>query len=193
MDYRQATAAMPRGLRDAFFTVRTTSSPLPLMTSVRGLVRQLDAQLVVDNMATMDQRLSASVARPRFYATLVGVFALIAVTLAAVGVYGVLSYAVSQCTREIGIRLALGASRRGVLGLVLRQGCAIAAIGIAVGLAGAAAVTRSLTTLLFDLTPFDPLTFGAVSVLLALVALAACYVPARRAMGVDPIAALRAE
>ncbi len=193
VDYRQATAAMPRGLRDAFFTVRTTSSPLPLMTSVRGLVRQVDAQLVVDNMATMDQRLSASVARPRFYATLVGVFALIAVTLAAVGVYGVLSYAVSQCTREIGIRLALGASRRGVLGLVLRQGCAIAAIGIAVGLAGAAAVTRSLTTLLFDLTPFDPLTFGAVSVLLALVALAACYVPARRAMGVDPIAALRAE
>ena len=193
VDYHQAAAAMPRGLRDAFFTVRTTSTPLPLMTTVRGLVRQLDAQLVVDNMATMEQRLSASVARPRFYATLVGVFALIAVTLAAVGVYGVLSYAVSQCTREIGIRLALGASRRGVLGLVLRQGCAIAAIGIAVGLAGAAAVTRSLTTLLFDLTPFDPLTFGVVSVLLALVALAACYVPARRAMGVDPIAALRAE
>ena len=193
VDYRQTGAVMPRGLRDAFFAVRTTRSPLPLTTSVRGLVRQLDSQLVVDNMATMEQRLSASVARPRFYATLVGVFATIAVILAAVGIYGVLAYAVSQCTREIGIRIALGASRRGVLTLVLRQGCVIAGLGMAIGLAGAAAVTRSLTTLLFDLTPFDPVTFAAVSVLLAVVALVACYVPARRAMAVDPIAALRAE
>ncbi len=193
VDYRQATTVMPRGLRDVFFTVRTAQSPLPLATSVRGLVRQLDPQLIVDNMATMEQRLSDSVAGPRFYATLVGVFACIALVLASVGIYGVLSYAVSQCTREIGIRLALGAPRRGVLRLVLGQGCLVAAIGIGVGLAGAALVTRSLSTLLFDLTPLDPATFTAVSAVLAAVAIAACYVPARRAMRVDPIAALRAE
>jgi predicted permease len=193
VEYHQSAAVMPRGLGNIFFTVRTARTPLPLMANVRGLVRQVDPQLVVDNMATMEQRLSASVARPRFYATLVGVFAFIAVVLAAVGIYGVLAYAVSQSTREIGIRIALGAPRLGVLRLVLSQGVAIAGAGIVVGLAGAAALTRSLTTLLFDLTPFDPATFTAVALLLAAVALIACYVPARRAMTVDPIVALRQE
>jgi putative ABC transport system permease protein len=192
IDYRQASAR--RGVpADMFFAVRTTGSPLPLMANVRGLVRQEDPQLAVGNVATMEQRLSASVARPRFYAALVGVFAFLAVALATVGIYGVLSYSVSQCTREIGIRLALGAPRREVLRLVLWQGCAIAGIGIAIGLAGAAALTRSLSTLLFGITRFDPPTFVGVSVLLAAVAMAACYVPARRATRVDPILALRAE
>jgi putative ABC transport system permease protein len=193
VDYRQAATVMPRGLRDVFFTVRTAGPPLPLVASVRGLVRQLDPQLVVDSVATMEQRLSVSVARPRFYATLLSVFAFIAVVLAVVGIYGVLAYAVSQSTREIGIRIALGAPRRGVLALVLKQGVAIAAIGIMLGLAGAAAVTRSLSTLLFELTPFDRVTFSLVSVLLAAVSLVACYLPARRAMSVDPVVALRHE
>jgi hypothetical protein len=193
VEYHQAAAVMPRGVRDIFFTARTARSPVPLMANVRNLVRQVDPQLVVDNMATMEQRLSSSVARPRFYATLVSVFAFIAVALAAVGIYGVLAYSVSQCTREIGIRIALGASQRGVLALVLKQGMAIAATGIVLGLAGAAAVSRSLTTLLFGLTPFDPGTFIVVSGLLAAVALVACYLPARRAMSVDPIVALRQE
>jgi putative ABC transport system permease protein len=121
------------------------------------------------------------------------VFAFIALTLAAVGIYGVLAYTVSQCTREIGIRIALGAARADVLGLVLKQGCAIAGIGMLIGLAGAAAMSRSLTTLLFGLTPLDPITFVGVSALLAAVALVACYMPARRAMRVDPIVALRTE
>jgi predicted permease len=190
VDYRQAALVMPR-LQTAFFTIRTATDPLPLLSNIRGLVRQLDAQLVVDNIATMDQRLSTSIARPRFYATLIGVFAFIAVALAAVGIYGVLAYTVSQSTREIGIRLALGAPRAGVLGLVLAQGCVIAGAGIAIGLAGAALVTRSLATLLFGLTPFDPLTFAGVSALLGVIAIAACYIPARRAMQVDPIVALR--
>jgi predicted permease len=193
VDFHQVSAVMPRGLRGAFFTVRSTGDPLPLVASVRGIVRQLDPQLVVDNVATMEQRVSDSVARPRFYALLVGVFAFIALTLAAVGIYGVLAYTVSQCTREIGIRIALGAARADVLGLVLKQGCAIAGIGMLIGLAGAAAVSRSLTTLLFGLTPLDPITFVGVSALLAAVALVACYMPARRAMRVDPIVALRTE
>jgi predicted permease len=191
VDYRQVAAVMPRGLRDAFFTVRTAHDPSTLVSAIRGIVRQIDGDLVVENVATMEQRLAVSVARPRFYATLVGVFAAIALVLAAVGVYGVLSYAVSQCTREIGIRIALGASRSGVLGLVLRQGLAIAAAGLLLGLAGAAMLTRSLTSLLFGMSPFDPLTFGAAAGVLTMVALVACVVPAWRATGVDPIQALR--
>jgi putative ABC transport system permease protein len=193
VDYRQAALVMPRGLGNAFFTIRTAGSPLPLVTSIRSLVRQLDPTLVVDNMATLEQRLSNSIARPRFYASLTGLFALVAVVLAAVGVYGVLAYAVSQCTREIGIRMALGASQSGVLKLVLVQGAAIAAAGIAIGLAGAAAMARSLTTLLFGLTPFDFRTFATGAVVLGAVALIACYVPALRATRVNPISALRQE
>jgi putative ABC transport system permease protein len=191
MDYRQTAAVMPRAMSRAFFTVRTAGSPEPLVPAIRIAVRQLDPQLVADNIATMEARLSDSVAGPRFYATLVGVFAFVAVALAAVGIYGVLAYTVSQCTREIGIRLALGAPRGSVLGLVLKQGCAIAAIGMLIGLAGADVAARSLTTLLFGVTPSDPATFIGVSALLAIIAIAACAVPARRAMRVDPIVALR--
>jgi putative ABC transport system permease protein len=191
VDYRQSTTVLARGMNRGFFTVRTTGSPTPLVPAIRAAVRQLDPQLVADNVATMEARLSDSVASPRFYATLVGVFAFIAVALAAVGIYGVLAYTVSQCTREIGIRLALGAPQGSVLGLVLKQGCVIAAIGMSVGLGGAEVAARSLTTLLFGVTPSDPATFVGVSALLAVIAVTACYVPARRAMRVDPIVALR--
>jgi putative ABC transport system permease protein len=191
LDYRQATAAMPNGLRNAFFTVRTSNDPSRLISTIRGVVHQIDGDLVVDNMATMEQRLAVSVARPRFYAMLVGVFAAVALALAAVGVYGVLSYAVSQCTREIGIRIALGSTRSDVIRLVLTQGLSIATAGLLLGVVGAATLTRSMTTLLFGLSPFDPLTFGVASGVLTTVALVACVVPAWRATSVNPIQALR--
>jgi putative ABC transport system permease protein len=193
VDYHQATAVMPLGLRNAFFTIRTRQDPASLAAEVRGAVRQIDPDLVVDNVATMEDRLWTSIARPRFYATLAGAFAAIALILAAVGVYGVLAYAVSQCTREIGIRMTLGATRPGVLGLVLGQGGLIAAIGVAGGLAGAFVVTRSLSSLLFGLTPFDPATFALATALLAAAVVLACAVPAWRATRVDPIVALRQE
>ena len=193
LDYRQAQTATPNGLRNAFFTVRAANDSSRLISTIRTVVRQIDGDLVMDNVATMEQRLAVSVARPRFYATLVGVFAAVALVLAAVGVYGVLSYAVSQCTREIGIRIALGSSRSDVLRLVLTQGLSIAAAGLLLGLAGAAALTRSITALLFGLSPFDPLTFVAASCVLTTVALVACVVPALRATSVNPIQALRQE
>jgi putative ABC transport system permease protein len=193
IDYRQAAAVMPASLGQAFFTVRTTGDPVSLVAAIRSSVRQLDPQLAVDNIATMEQRLAGSIARPRFYAALTGALAVIAIVLSAVGIYGVMAYAVSQCTRDIGVRIALGASTSDVLVMVMRQGCLIAGCGMAMGLIGAAAVTRSLDTLLFGLTPFDPATFALVSLLVGLVALVACYVPARRAMRIDPIVALRQE
>ena len=142
-------------------------------------------------VATMEQLVSNSISRPRLYAVLLGMFAGVAVTLAAVGIYGVLAYAVTQRTREIGIRMALGAERWNVMGLVMGQSAALIALGIALGLAGAAAVTRYLDTMLFGLTPRDPATFIAVSLTLAAVATLASYVPARRATRVDPLVALR--
>jgi putative ABC transport system permease protein len=193
VDYRQTAMIAQRGLGDAFFTIRTSADPRPLIPNVRGLVRQLDSQLVIDNVATMEQRLATSIARPRFYAALVGVFAVVAIALAAIGVYGVLAYAVSQCTREIGIRIALGAPRGRVLRLVLAQGSLISAVGIVVGFGGAALLAGSLKTLLYDIPPFDPATFAAVATLLGIVALLACLVPALRATRIDPIVALRTE
>ncbi len=141
----------------------------------------------------MEQIVSGSLARPRFYAVLVSLFAGIAAALAAVGIFGVLSYAVALRTRESGIRMALGAQRRQVMGMVVREGSGLTAIGIAIGVAGAAGLTRFLGGMLFGLTPLDPLTFVAVSLLLGLVAMLASYLPARRATRVDPLVALRSE
>jgi putative ABC transport system permease protein len=134
-----------------------------------------------------------SIAVPRFHATLLGAFAALAMLLAAVGIYGLLAYTVAQRTREIGVRMALGASRRGILALVIGQGAVLAGIGVAAGLAGAFASTRYLSSLLFGITPLDPATFVAVALVFAAVALFASYVPARRATRVDPLVALRSE
>ena len=134
-----------------------------------------------------------STSRPRLYAALLGLFAAVAAALAVVGLYGVIAYGVAQRKREIGIRVALGATRTQVIGLVLRQSLALTAVGILIGLAGAAALTRYLESMLFGLTPLDPTTWGAVSVLFAMVAAVAAYVPARCAMTIDPMRALRAE
>jgi putative ABC transport system permease protein len=148
---------------------------------------------MVENVATVSQRMSDSVAQPRFYAVMLGAFAFVALALAAVGLYGVMSYAVSQRTKEIGIRMALGAGRGDVIGLVAGQGMMVTIAGIGVGLAGAFAVTRYLESMLFGVTPFDPPTVGAVTLLLATVAALASYIPARHATRVDPMVALRYE
>jgi putative ABC transport system permease protein len=141
----------------------------------------------------MDQIVSNSLSRPRLYAVLLGVFAGIAVALAAIGIYGVMAYSVAQRTREIGIRMALGAQRGQVVRLVLRQSIALTTIGTVAGLCAAAAITRYLQGMLFGLTPLDPSTFAAVALLFSAVATVASYVPARHATSVDPLVALRCE
>ena len=193
LDYRQARVAMPRGLGGMLFALRTSDDPSSMVPYARTLVRRLDPELTIDNVASMEQRLSDSVARPRFYAVMLGIFAAVAMTLAAVGIYGIMAYSVSQRTREIGIRMALGAERREVLGLILRQGLALTAVGMIAGLAAAFAVTRYLQNMLFGLSASDPSTLAGVSVLLGAIAILACYVPARRATRIDPIVALRYE
>ena len=195
MDFRQAPArggapTLPAG---AYYAIRTGGDPEGVVTDVRALVRQINPLATLDNVATMDQIVSNALTRPRLYSVLLGLFAGIASLLAAAGIYGVMTFAVTQRTREIGIRMALGAQRAEVLALVLRQSTALTLMGIALGLGAAAATTRSLQGLLFGLTPLDPMTFVAVAVLFASVATLAAYVPARRATRVDPLIALRAE
>ena len=175
------------------FAVRTRGNPAGAAPTVAGIVRSVDANAGIDAMIPLERLVASSVARPRFYAVLLGVFAGVAGLLAAIGIYGVLAYAVVQRTREIGIRMALGARRGQVLAIVLRQGAILTAIGLALGLAGAAGATRLLQTMLFGLTPFDPATFAAVSLTFGVVATLACYLPARRATKVDPMVALRNE
>jgi putative ABC transport system permease protein len=195
VDFRQLPAKAPVVLVSGgvFFTVRTSGDPLPLVSTIRGVIQQIDPRVALDSVYTMDQLVSSSLARPRFYATLLGIFAAVASGLAVVGIYGVLAYAVAQRTREIGIRVALGAQRDDVLGLVLRQAAVLVVIGMGAGLAGAVGMTRYLSGLLFGITPLDAPTYAAVTVTFAAVAMLASYVPARRATKVDPLVALRHE
>jgi putative ABC transport system permease protein len=184
---------LPQFVRRINLLVRSSSDPLGLAAPVRGEIFTLNKDQSVFNVRTMGQMLSQSVAARRFSMVLLSVFAALALALAAIGIYGVMSYTVAQRTREIGIRMALGAETGDVLKLVARDGLKLAVIGIATGLAGAFALTRLLTTLLFAVAPTDALTYAAVSVSLIAVALLACYVPARRATKVDPLVALRYE
>jgi len=177
----------------AYYAVRTTSDPDAVINSVRAVARSLDSNATVDRIATMEQIVSNSMVRPRMYAVLVAIFSGVADALAAIGLYGVMAFTVTQRTREIGIRMALGAQRREVMGLVLRQSIALAATGLLIGLASAAGATRYLEGLLFGVTPLDPSTFAFVAIMFASVAIAASYVPARRATRVDPLDALRCE
>jgi putative ABC transport system permease protein len=174
-------------------TVRTTGDPTRVAAAIRTEIRAIDADLPVGQMKTMEQVVSDSVARPRFDAGILGVFGAVALFLSMIGIYSVMSYSVGQRTHEIGIRAALGASPRDVLTLVLGQAFVLAAIGVVVGLCGAFGMTRLLETLLFGIEPTDPRTFAVVSILATAVALLASYLPARRAVRVDPLVALKAE
>jgi predicted permease len=173
--------------------VHTSLDPGSLAAPVEACVRELDPQLPLTRVATLDEVVARSLAEPRFYAILLGAFAATALFLAALGIFGALSYAVSQRSREIGIRVALGAQPAEVLGMVLRHALTLAALGMGIGLAGALALSRAISGMLFGLSPSDPATLGGVAALLAAVALLASYIPARRATRVDPVEALRAE
>jgi putative ABC transport system permease protein len=169
------------------------SDPIKLAPSLQRVIWSVDKNLPVSGVATMEQLRSASIAQPRLTALLLSVFAALAMILASVGIYGVMAYAVTQRTHEMGLRMALGAHAIDVLKLVVGQGILLAAAGVAFGLAGAFALTRVLERFLWGVRPTDPATFIAVSLLLAGVALFASYLPARRATKVDPMVALRYE
>jgi len=173
--------------------IRSPQDPQRLAGAVRSRVESLDKSLPIYEVITMDQLMAEQVASRKFNMALLGLFAFLAVALAGVGIYGVMTYTVTQRTHEIGIRMALGAEQLDVLRLVLRQGIILAALGICVGFAGALALTRFLSSLLYEVTPRDPVTFVIVSALLGGVALLATYLPARRAAKVDPLVALRYE
>jgi putative ABC transport system permease protein len=173
--------------------VRTTTEPTSLIAAVRTQIQSVDSEEGPTRFAAMTELLSESVAQPRFNTFLIGLFAALAFILSAIGIYGVINYDVTQRTGEIGIRMALGAQAPDVVRLILTQGILLTLGGLAVGVAGAFALTRFLSGLLFEVRPNDPVTYVAVSVLLAVVALAACLVPARRATKVDPLVALRYE
>jgi putative ABC transport system permease protein len=173
--------------------VRTSGDPNRLVNAIRHSVQEVDKSQPVTKIATMQEYVSASLARPRLNSAMVTGFAGLALTLATVGIYGLMSYAVGRRTHEVGIRMALGAQRRDVLRLILRQGLVLTFVGAGLGLAGALGLTRLLANMLYGVTPTDPLTFAAVLLLLTAVALLAMYIPARRATKVDPMVALRYE
>jgi predicted permease len=177
----------------AGIAIRSDVDPRSLVKAVRDAVLAVDPEQPVFDVKTMDERIADATSGTRFNATLLGFFGFVALALAAVGVYGVIAYSVAERTHEIGIRVALGASRGDVAGMVMSQGMAMTAVGLVVGLAGAWFVTRYMTSLLYGIAPRDPATFGVAAGMLGVVALAACYLPARRAMGVDPMVALRHE
>jgi predicted permease len=192
-DLRQSSGVGPLFPLGAYYVVRIGGEPEAIVSSVRTIVRDMEPNGALFNVAPMNALVAATIARPRMYAVLLGIFAAVGVVLALVGIYGVVAYAVTQRTREIGIRMALGARRGEVMRMVLRQALTIVAAGILVGLLGGAATTRYLEGLLFGVTPLDPATFAAASIAFALIAAFASYLPARRATRVDPVVAIRSE
>jgi putative ABC transport system permease protein len=178
-----------------FFSVliRTDADPRAMQAAVKKVVRDADADLPIFGLKTMEQAVSDSVAQPRFYMLLLAAFAGIALLLAAIGIYGVISYSVSQRTRELGIRVALGASKQKIIGLVVGQGLWIAALGVIIGIAASLALTKAMASLLFGVDKLDPMTFAGAPVVLMLAAVLGCYLPARRAASADPVVAMRNE
>jgi putative ABC transport system permease protein len=174
-------------------TARTAAPPASITSALRGVVRDLDPTLPVYQVQTMEEHLASSVSRQRFYATLLGVFSLVALVLAAVGLYGVIAYAVSQRTHELGVRVALGATGDRIGRMVIGEGVILTAVGVIVGLAASLAGTRLIAKLLYNVKTSDPLTFVAVALLLGVVAACASYIPARRAARVDPLVAMRGD
>jgi len=183
----------PGGRALSWIVVRTQGDPMSLAGAVRNEIRNLDRALPVSNVGTMEDVMSTARSRPRFLTLLLSMFSSLSLILAALGIYGVISYAVVQRTSEIGIRMALGAQHGDVLRLIGTSGVRLALAGTVLGAAGAFGLTRFLSTLLFGVSSVDPLTFLAMAATLILVTLLACYVPARRAAKVDPLIALRYE
>jgi putative ABC transport system permease protein len=186
---RQANTVLP--VNFVSLVLRTAGDPRAQASSLRASVRELDPNQPLVRIRTMEENIGVSVQQPRFRTTLLGIFAGCALLLSVVGLYGVMTYSVSRRATEIGIRMALGAQRRDILNMVLREGLALALVGVALGTAGALALTRLLKAFLFATAPTDPITYAGAAALLVGVALLACYVPARRAMRLDPISALR--
>jgi predicted permease len=187
--YRQDSASW----RETTFQIRTAADPTNIIAAVRQAAREIDANLPLFNIKTLATQVDESLAQERLIGAVSSFFGLLALLLAAVGLYGIMAYAVSQRTHEIGVRMALGAHRGEVLRMVLRQGMKLVLLGAGLGLAASFAATRVIASQLFDVTPTDPVTFIAAPALLLIVALAACFAPARRATKVDPLIALRCE
>jgi putative ABC transport system permease protein len=179
--------------RQMAFAVRTEGPPSSLISAIRREIAAIDREQPVYNMTPLETMLEGSIATPRFHAVLILGFAVLALALAVVGAYGVMSYSVGQRTQEIGIRIALGAKQKDVLRMVLQDGMKLTLAGVIIGSLAALGLTRLMASLLFGVSATDPLTFTVVPIVLVIVALAACYVPARRAMRVDPMVALRYE
>jgi predicted permease len=194
LPYAQTDDAwVTRWMRGLSVVMRTTADPIGLVSVARGALRSVDPSVPLVEPQPMTTLVSDAVAQPRFRSTLLLAFAGLAVLLAVVGIYGVVAFIVEQRAHEISVRIALGVQRSSVMGLVLRQGSIPVVIGVVIGLGGAFALGRGMRGLLFNVAPADPVTFSTMSVLLAAVALAACLVPARRALAVEPASALRAE
>lgn len=183
----------PFFLNHMTFVVRTASNPLGVPSGMRAVLSEVDKDQPVQSIAAMDNLIAATTAEPRFQARLLAVFAIMALALAIVGIYGLLAYSVAQRTHEIGVRIALGAQTADVVRMLLRSTLVLVGEGIMIGTAGALAVTRVLAKFLFEVKPNDPPTIAAVALTLVCAALVACYIPARRAMRVDPMVALRHE
>jgi predicted permease len=180
--------------RAIFLSLKTdTADPLGFVPAVRNVIKSVDSELPIVRISTMEQRLAAARAQLRFRATLIALFAALALILACIGIYGVISYSVAQRTHEIGVRLALGAQSRDVLRLVARQGLKLTLAGVGCGLLASLALARLMQQLLFEVKATDPATFALIALLLVAVALIASYIPARRATKVDPLVAMRSE
>jgi putative ABC transport system permease protein len=176
-----------------YFVFRTGADPTSTVAAVRSRVSALDKEVLVTNVSTVDQMVSAALREPRFNTALLGAFAGLALLIASIGLYAVISYSVTQRTHEIGVRIAVGAGQDDIFRLIVGQGMVLTLTGVAIGLAASFALTRVMLSLLFEVSAADPLTFVGISLLLTFVSLLACYIPARRAMKVDPMAALRYE
>jgi putative ABC transport system permease protein len=189
--YRQADQVLPVGAMS--IVMRTTGDPLAQANSLRAVAQRIDPNQPITGIRTMEENVAQSISEPRFRTTLLAAFAGVALVLAAIGIFGVMAYSVTQRTREMGVRMALGASRGGVLRLVLAHGVRLTLLGVGIGVTASFLVTRYVSGMLFNVHPYDPMTLIEVAAGLVVVSLCACYIPAMRATRVSPSAALREE
>jgi ABC-type antimicrobial peptide transport system permease subunit len=179
--------------RFMFFLMRTSTAPMSVLPTVRSAIRELDSSLPLSNVTTIDESMADSLQAPRYLTILAGAFALVALLLSIIGIYGVMSHHIQRHTKDIGIRIALGGGPRRVLSEVVWGGLRLAVVGVLIGMLGALYLTRFLSGLLFGVGTTDPLTYSSVAAVMLGIALVACVLPARRAAGVDPASTLREE